>query len=350
MQPVLVVKDERFRDHLKQIPHLESPRRVKAIHEILSDASLQGRLSELVPRQATGDELTLVHTAEHIERVAKTAGKPLSSFDLDTQATERSYEVASLAVGGIFDLLDEIWTGGASRGFACVRPPGHHAGPNKAMGFCLFNNVALGARYLKEMYAAKKVMIVDIDVHHGNGTQAVFYDANEVLYVSMHQFPAFPGTGNFGEVGHGKGEGFTVNIPMGKGHGDADFSKVIYFIVNPLAQAYEPEMILVSCGFDLYHRDPLGGMRGTGDGYGLMTFFLLGIAEKVCQGRIAFVMEGGYSLRGIRECGLRVIQELCGVSSVSGKSIDKVVGASPKKLSAIAKAMEVQRKYWKIFR
>jgi acetoin utilization deacetylase AcuC-like enzyme len=218
------------------------------------------------------------------------------------------------------------------------------------MGFCLFNNVALGARYLKETYGAGKVMIVDIDVHHGNGTQAAFYGTDEVLYVSMHQFPAFPGSGNFGEVGRGKGEGFTVNIPMGKGHGDADFSKVVYFIVNPLAQAYEPDMILVSCGFDLYHRDPLGGMRGTGEGYGLMTFLLLGIAEKVCQGRIAFIMEGGYSLRGIRECGLRVMQELCGVSSVSGKFMDKVVGASPKKLPAVAKAMEMQKKYWPILR
>jgi acetoin utilization deacetylase AcuC-like enzyme len=350
MQPVLIVRDERFKDHLKQIPHLESPRRVKAFQDILGDSSLQGQLSELTPRQADAKELALVHTAEHIERVERSAEKPLTSFDFDTQATENSYEVASLAVGGIFNLLDEIWTGRCSRGFACVRPPGHHAEPNKAMGFCLFNNVALGARYLKEAHGARKVMIVDVDVHHGNGTQAVFYDTSDVLYVSMHQFPAFPGTGNFGEVGSGEGEGFTVNIPMGKGHGDADFSKVIYFIVNPLAQAYEPDMILVSCGFDLYYRDPLGGMRGTGDGYGLMTFFLLGIAEKVCRGRIAFIMEGGYSLRGIRECALRVMQELCGVSSVPGKSIDKVVGARPKKVSAIAKAMEVQRKYWKIFR
>jgi acetoin utilization deacetylase AcuC-like enzyme len=350
MQPVLILEDERFQDHLKQIPHLESPRRLKAMQDILSDSSLQGGLSDVVPRPAAEDELALVHTAEHIERVEKTAGKPLSAFDFDTQATEQSFEVASLAVGGIFSLLDGIWAGRGSRGFACVRPPGHHAEPNKAMGFCLFNNVALGARYLREVHSARKVMIVDIDVHHGNGTQAVFYGTDEVLYVSMHQFPAFPGTGNFGEVGDGKGEGFTVNIPMGKGHGDADFSKVVYFMVNPLAQAYEPDMILVSCGFDLYHRDPLGGMRGTGEGYGLMTFFLLGIAEKVCQGRIAFIMEGGYSLRGIRECGLRVMQELCGVSSVSGKSIDKVVGASPKRISAIAKAMEVQKKYWKIFR
>jgi acetoin utilization deacetylase AcuC-like enzyme len=320
------------------------------MEDILSDASLQRRLSDVVPRPAARKELQWVHTAEHLDRVEKSAEKALTSFDFDTQATEQSFEAASLAVGGIFNLLDEIWAGRASRGFACVRPPGHHAEPNKAMGFCLFNNAALGARYLKETYGVRKVMIVDIDVHHGNGTQAVFYDAKDVLYVSMHQFPAFPGTGNFGEVGGGEGEGFTVNIPMGKGHGDADFSKVIYFMVNPLAQAYEPDMILVSCGFDLYYRDPLGGMRGTGNGYGLMTFFLLGIAEKVCQGRIAFIMEGGYSLRGIRECGLRVMQELCGASSVSGRSIDKVVGASPKRLAALAKAMAVQSPYWKILR
>ncbi|MFH1123436.1 MAG: histone deacetylase, partial [Pseudomonadota bacterium] len=243
-----------------------------------------------------------------------------------------------------------IQAGNGRRGFACIRPPGHHAEPDKAMGFCLFNNVALGARYLTENGMAGRVMIVDIDLHHGNGTQAAFYERDDVLFVSMHQFPCYPGTGNYGEVGRGKGEGFTVNVPLRKGLGDEDFARIIYFLVNPLAQAYEPDMILVSCGFDLYHHDPLGGMRVTPEGYGLIAFFLLGIAEKVCGGRIVFVMEGGYSLRGIRECGLRVIQELCGISNVRGRSMDKVVGSSPKKLPALSKVKEVHGKYWKVLR
>lgn len=296
------------------------------------------------------DELAWIHTPEHIDRVAKTAGKRLTSFDLDTQATEKSYAVARLAAGGVFNLLDAIWNGQGKRGLACIRPPGHHAEPDKAMGFCLFNNIALGARYLKECRSVKRVMIVDIDVHHGNGTQAAFYDADDVLFVSMHQFPSYPGTGNFGEVGKGKGEGFTVNLPLRAGLGDEDLARSIYFLVNPLAQAYEPEIILVSCGFDLYMRDPLGGMRVTPEGYGLITFLLMGIAEKVCEGRIVFIMEGGYSLKGIRECGLRVIQELCGISNVRGRSMDRVVDSSPKKLPALSKVKEVHGKYWKVLR
>jgi acetoin utilization deacetylase AcuC-like enzyme len=349
MPPVLVIRDERFGLHLEKVPHLESPKRIKAINAVLNDPSIQGRWAEVQTREASLDELAWVHTPDYIQSVARSAGKPLTSFDLDTQASERSYEVARLAAGSVFNLLDSIWNGKGKRAFACIRPPGHHAEPDKAMGFCLFNNVALGARYLKERCSAKRVMIVDIDLHHGNGIQKVFYDTDEVLYVSMHHFPSYPGTGNFGEVGAGKGQGFTVNVPLGKGQGDDEFARIIFFLVNPLAQAYKPEMILVPCGFDLYQNDRLGTMRVTPEGYGLITFFLLGIAEKVCQGRIAFIMEGGYSLRGIRECGLRVMQELCGVSTLDPKRVDKIVASSPRRSSAISKAMEVHAKYWKVF-
>jgi len=350
MQPVLVINDERFKQHLEQVPHLENARRVKAVQSVLEDPSLNGKWAELVPRLATKEELALVHTADHIDRIEKTAGKPLYSFDMDTQTTEKSYDVARLGVGAVFGLLDEIWTGKATRGFACIRPPGHHAEPDKAMGFCLFNNVALGARYLKEHYSVSKIMIVDFDVHHGNGIQSAFYNTDDVLYVSLHQFPCYPGTGNFGEVGRGRGEGFTINIPLGKGHGDRDFAGIIHYMLNPLAQAYHPDMILVSCGFDLYMHDPLGGMTVTPEGYALITFFLLDLAEKICNGRIAFVMEGGYSLKGIRECGLRVMQELCDVPTLTRKQIEKVTGNSARKLSAIRKVIEIQKEYWRILR
>ena len=350
MQPVLVINDERFKQHLEQVPHLENARRVKAVQSVLEDPSLNGKWAELVPRLATKEELALVHTADHIDRIEKTAGKPLYSFDMDTQTTEKSYDVARLGVGAVFGLLDEIWTGKATRGFACIRPPGHHAEPDKAMGFCLFNNVALGARYLKEHYSVSKIMIVDFDVHHGNGIQSAFYNTDDVLYVSLHQFPCYPGTGNFGEVGRGRGEGFTINIPLGKGHGDRDFAGIIYYMLNPLAQAYHPDMILVSCGFDLYMHDPLGGMTVTPEGYALITFFLLDIAQKVCNGLIAFIMEGGYSLKGIRECGLRVMQELCDVPTLNRKQIEKVTGNSVRKLSAIRKVIEIQKEYWRILR
>lgn len=349
MQPVLVLKDNRFSEHLEGIPHLETSKRIEAFHSILEDPSLEGKWQEVTPRTATSEELALVHTPEYIEQVARSAEKKLTSFDLDTQATERSYEVAQLAVGGVFNLLDLISKGEAKRGFACVRPPGHHAEPDRAMGFCLFNNIALGARYLIKNHAFKRVMIVDIDLHHGNGTQAAFYGTDEVLYVSAHQFPCFPGTGNVGEMGQGKGEGFTVNIPLGKGRGDRLFPKIIYSFVSRLAQAYEPDMILVSCGFDLYMYDRVGEMLVTPEGYALMTFFLLDIAEKVCDGRIAFVLEGGYNLKGIRECGLRVMKELCDVPTLTREKIEKITKSSADKMGELKKVIDLQKKYWKIF-
>lgn len=350
MQQVLIVRDKKYEQHLEGVPHLESPKRIKAMNAVLQDPSLEGRLQFVEAREAAYEELAWVHTVEYIDRVAQSAGKRLTSFDFDTQATEKSYDVARLCVGGVFSLLDEIRKGRGKRGFACIRPPGHHAEPDRAMGFCLFNNIALAAEYLKRVHSVRRIMIVDIDLHHGNGTQKAFYLRNDVLFVSMHHFPSYPGTGNLGEVGSGRGEGYTVNIPLSKGQGDADFARLIYFVVNPLAQAYQPEIILVSCGFDLYLYDRLGTMRVTPDGYGLITFFLLAVAEKVCDGRIAFVMEGGYSLRGIRECGLRLMQELCEESHVDPKSIDRVLGSSPAKIGAVAKMREIHKKYWSVFR
>ena len=347
MQPVLVVKDKRYAHHLEGIFHLENPKRIRAIHSMLQNPSLAGRWSEVIPRLASPQELAWVHTPAYIEQVALTTDKPLFAFDLDTQTTEKSYETARLAVGGVFSLIDEIWKGKASRGFAFVRPPGHHAEPDKAMGFCLFNNTALGARYLIHHWGAKRVMIVDIDAHHGNGTQIAFYNTAEVLYVSMHQFPCYPGTGNLGEVGQGRGEGFTVNIPLPKGRGDRDFAQVIYFLLNPIAREYQPDMILVTCGFDLYRHDRLAEMQGTPTGYAMVTHLLLDIAEAVCKGRIVFIMEGGYSIKGIQECGLRVMQELCDIPSLNGKQLSKIKGSNPSRFSVLKKVMQVQRKYWK---
>ncbi|MEW6674091.1 MAG: histone deacetylase [Thermodesulfobacteriota bacterium] len=346
MQPVLVTKDRRFIEHLDRMPHLESSRRIRATYALLEDSALAGRFREVIPRPAVPDEIALVHSRNYIDRIAKSAGRALTSFDLDTQATEKSYETACLAVGAVCSLLDEMLAGNAKRGFAFVRPPGHHAEPEKAMGFCLFNNIAVGARYLKETYSVKKIMIVDIDAHHGNGTQAAFYDSDDVLYVSLHQFPGFPGTGKFGDVGRGRGEGFTVNIPLGKGCSDRDIARIIYYLINPLAISYQPEIILVSCGFDLYIGDRLAGMRVTPEGYALITFFLLNIAERVCGGRILFVMEGGYSIQGIRECGLRVMQELCNVPTLTPAIIERVPIANAARLSILKKVFDVQKKYW----
>jgi acetoin utilization deacetylase AcuC-like enzyme len=196
----------------------------------------------------------------------------------------------------------------------------------------------------------KRVMVVDIDAHHGNGTQATFYETDAVLAFSMHQFPGFPGTGRLGEVGAGRGEGFTVNVPLQKGHGDRDFLHILQFLVRPLARAYGPEIILVPCGFDLWLHDRLAGMRVTGEGYGLMAALLAEIASEVCGGRILFVMEGGYSAEGIRECGTKVMESLCRPSPAGLDSLYRLTAAPSDRLPALKKAIEMHRKYWPILK
>lgn len=351
MKSVLsVVKDQRFARHLEGVFHLESPKRLLAFETLLQHPSLVGKWTEVKPRPATPGEIAWVHSTEYIRQVEQTSGKGLSSFDIDTQATAGSYDTALLAAGGVFTLLDKIHKGEATRGFAFVRPPGHHAERERAMGFCIFNNVALGARYLQERYGVERIMIVDIDAHHGNGIQGAFYESDEVLYVSMHQFPGFPGTGKLGDVGIGKGEGYSVNIPLGKGRGDRDFATIVWHLVYPLAREFRPEILLVPCGFDLYFRDRLAGMRCTPDGYALLTRLLIEIAEATCDGRIAFIAEGGYSLKGIRECGLRVMQELCDVRMLNVKALARIKTVNPLKFSVLKKVIGVQKKYWRVLR
>ncbi len=345
-----VASDDRFMQHLENVFHLENPKRYDAMRSVLADPSLSGKLQPVAPRPATPEELAWVHTPAYIERVARTAGLPLTSFDLDTQTTAKSYETACLAAGAVFNLVEEIWSGRIQRGFAAVRPPGHHAEPDRGMGFCLFNNTALGARYLQHRHGLRRILVVDIDAHHGNGTQTVFYDTDGVLCISIHQFPGFPGTGKLGEVGRGKGEGYTVNVPLRKGHGDMDFLRILHFLVRPLARAYQPEIVLVPCGFDLWVHDRLAEMRVSAEGYGLMTALLADAAAEVCGDRIAFIMEGGYSAEGIRECGLKVLQALCRPSPSNHETVQAIEGEDPSKLGPLKKAIEIQRRYWEILK
>ena len=341
-----VVCDERFACHLQGVFHMESSKRCEAIQSVIRDPALANRLFHVAPRPATREEIGWVHTPAYIARVAATAGQPLASMDVDTQTTAESYDTARLAVGAVFSLLDAIQEGRVKRGFAAVRPPGHHAEPDRGMGFCIFNNVALGSRYLQHRYGVKRVMVVDIDAHHGNGTQAAFYETDEVLAVSIHQFPGFPGTGKLGEVGAGRGEGYTVNVPLHKGHGDRDFLLILQFLVRPLARAYQPEMILVPCGFDLWLHDRLAEMRVTAEGYGLMAALLSEIADEACGGRILFVMEGGYSAEGIRECGMKLMESLCRPLPAVLDSLHRITAESPDRLPALKKAIQIHRKYW----
>jgi acetoin utilization deacetylase AcuC-like enzyme len=343
---VLVVNDPRFALHLQNVFHLESPKRFEAFERALAHPSIVGRWHPLTIKPAEREQLLWVHTADYLDSLENTAGRQLVTLDLDTQTTERSWEVACLAVGGIFRLIDAICGGRATRGMAAVRPPGHHAEPDRAMGFCLLNNVALAARYLQKVRGVGRVMIVDVDAHHGNGTQTVFYDDDSVLYVSTHRFPAYPGTGTVGEIGRGRGKGFTVNIPMDKGAGDRAFAVIIQRIIAPLAHGFRPDFILVSLGFDLYLHDRLGGMTVTPEGYGMITAMILRMAELECRGRIAFVLEGGYSVKGIEACGLRFLQQLCD----TGRRDDDPPGIRTRGFSSspatVSRVIEVQKAFW----
>ncbi|BBO69959.1 hypothetical protein DSCA_38890 [Desulfosarcina alkanivorans] len=343
---VLVVNDPRFSLHLQKVFHLESPRRLDAFNRALAHPSVAGRWHALPIEPAEREQLLWVHSAGYLDGLEKTSGRQLVSLDMDTQTTEHSWEVACLAVGGLFRLMDGICDGRATRGVAAVRPPGHHAEPHRAMGFCLLNNVALAARYLQNVHGVERIMIVDIDAHHGNGTQVAFYDDPSVLYVSTHRFPAYPGTGNIGEIGEGPGKGFTVNIPMDKGAGDRAFAAVVQQIVAPLAHGFRPGAVLVSLGFDLYLHDRLGGMNVTPEGYGVLTAMLIGMAERECRGRIAFVLEGGYSVKGIETCGLRFLQQLCDTDSRNRDPSGVGTRRPPFMPTIISRVIDVQKAFW----
>jgi len=230
-------------------------------------------------------------------------------------------------------------------GFALVRPPGHHAEANRAMGFCIFNNVAIGALYLIKKFTLNKILIVDWDLHHGNGTQHSFYDNSQILYFSTHQYPFYPGTGNFGDVGEGKGKGFTINVPLQPGAGDEEYGMIFKKILIPIAREFSPDFILVSAGFDIHFDDPLGGMRVTPEGFASLTRMLMDCAQQICNGKLAMVLEGGYGLKGLRDSVQAVLLEL------SGKTQSKTVPlkSSGEIDSVINQVKKAQQEFWRCF-
>ncbi len=343
MPYLAIIRDERYLEHIAGEGHPESPNRLRVIHHLI-DAEFSD-LQHIPPRLATEDELALIHDPFYIRAVANTEGKTHSQLDPDTGLSARSYEIARLAAGGLLQAIDSLISPDASRltshaVFAFVRPPGHHAEPSRGMGFCLFNNVAIAAEYAKERYGLTRVLIVDWDLHHGNGTQRAFYDDPEVLFFSSHQYPYYPGSGNFGEVGSGKGEGFTVNAPFPHGFGDAEYLDVYDRILKPIALEYRPELILVSAGFDPYVKDPLGGMGVTGEGFGGLASIVRDIAEQTCGGKVLITLEGGYNPDGLREGVRAVLQAFTGVPAAIHAP------ASPAAERVIQNIIAHQKKYW----
>ncbi len=342
-----VVRSDIYKEHLADYPHVESPQRLEVIYDMLDSADMAGKFVTISPRPATHDELAWIHSESHIQRVAATQGKPYASLDPDTKTTPVSYEAAKLAVGGLFSLVDKIYDGTVRNGFALARPPGHHAERDRAMGFCLFNNVALGARYAMNRYSAGRVLIVDWDLHHGNATQNSFFHDPAVLYFSTHQFPYYPGSGSLREVGWGEGKGFTVNVPLGPGHGDGEFFQIFKQILCPIAKEFKPDFILLSAGFDTYMDDPLGGMKVTPKGYAALTRITMDLAKECCSERLAVTLEGGYHLEGLRESVKAVLKELAQESILTRLDLESLEQGLPPLI--VKEVVHTQEKYWPCF-
>jgi acetoin utilization deacetylase AcuC-like enzyme len=279
---------------------------------MLEEGDMGGRFEEVPVRKATKQDLLRIHSESYIERIEATSGQEYTFLDADTQACAESYETAILAAGGLCQAIDMVHSGELQNAFALVRPPGHHAERSYAKGFCLFNNVAVGARYAQEILNLHRVLIVDWDLHHGNGTQHSFEDDASILYFSTHQYPYYPGTGALDEIGIGKGAGYTVNVPLSAGFGDADYVGIYQTILRPMALEFRPDLVLVSAGFDIYFGDPLGGMNVTPSGFAGLTRIILDIAEECCKGRAILTLEGGYDLDGLRSSVRQVLIELAG--------------------------------------
>jgi acetoin utilization deacetylase AcuC-like enzyme len=340
-----VVKDLIYLQHRTGDYHPESHHRLEVIYDMLKENSLQGRFAELAPRPATDAELELNHSPDYIQQVAGTAGRVFTSLDPDTSTSPRSWEAAQMAAGGVLVAIDRVLQGEFDSCFALVRPPGHHAEKSWGKGFCLFNNIAIGAHYALKQHGLERILIVDWDLHHGNGTQHSFYNDPRVLFFSTHQYPYYPGSGSLVEAGEGRGAGFTVNVPLSGGQGDGDFLEIYRVLLKPLALSFKPQLVLVSAGYDIYFDDPLGGMEVTPEGFAALTACIMDLAQSTCQGKVVLSLEGGYHLEGLRKSVKATIQQLAGDAIAQEKKVEgKVLGSTGKIIEAVRK---VQKDFWK---
>ncbi|MEI6045401.1 MAG: histone deacetylase [Chloroflexota bacterium] len=306
--------------------HPESVGRLARFPQIIAEllAEETGHFTSLEPQEAPLTQIARVHDASYLEDLRDFCESGGGRIDPDTHVSEGSYRAARYAVGGLLRGIEAVLVGEVQNAFALVRPPGHHALTNRSMGFCLFNNVALAARHLIEEYGLHRILIVDWDVHHGNGTQNIFYDDPRVLYYSSHQSPLYPGTGSLDEIGVGQGCGYNVNLPLPPGSGDTVMEQAFTRILEPLAERYEPEFILVSAGYDAHWRDALHttALQVSTLGFATMVDRVKRLAETFCQGRLALTLEGGYDPAALADSVYATLRVLAGESPEKAASHD----------------------------
>jgi len=337
-----LVKEDIYLDHITDDFHPENPGRLRSIYEMLEEIDREG-LVYVPARPATRDEIALIHEQHYITMIEETRGRVQTRLDPDTVASARSYDAACMAAGGFLQLVDAAVSGEIDNGFALVRPPGHHAEAGRAMGFCIFNNVAIAARYLQKKHGLTRILIVDFDVHHGNGTQHSFYEDPSVLYISAHQYPHYPGTGWYEETGQGEGKGYTINVPLTYGTNDADYLYVFREVIVPVSRLFRPEIVLVSAGFDTHRNDPLGGMAVTERGFAKMTRMLMDVAAHECAGKVCLVLEGGYDITALTNSVRTVIMELKETPVYIAEYEDGETDAAAQIVSKVKKAV---KPYW----
>jgi len=341
MTKTALVIDRRYLAHFAGRAHPERPDRMRVMLDMAENLARPG-LRTFAPREATPGEIALCHTPPYIDAVERTAALQRFDFDPDTHTSPDTFRTALLAAGGVLTAAEAVIDGAADNAFAIVRPPGHHALANRAMGFCFFNNVAITAEWLIKRRGLRRVMIVDWDLHHGNGTQDAFYERDDVLYVSTHQFPHFPGTGSFQEIGAGKGAGFSVNAPMPAEFGDDEYLRVFDDLLMPIGRKFNPEFILVSCGFDCHFRDPLGAMEVSEEGFKQMARRVRRLAAECCGGKVVAALEGGYDLEAIANSGREVLEEF-------GRDADEPFGMprdGARVIPLIERAMRGAGRHW----
>jgi acetoin utilization deacetylase AcuC-like enzyme len=306
--------------------HAENPARTKALRHMAAEllAASGGSFSSLEPARAEVGQIAAVHDQRYIEALQRFCEAGGGQIDLNTTASPGSYEAALYAAGGLLRGIEAVLAGEAANAFALVRPPGHHAVPQGSLGFCLFNNVAVAARYLLDVRGLERVLIVDWDVHHGNGTQDIFYDDPRVLFFSSHQDGTYPGTGSFWETGEGRGKGFNVNLPLPAGSGDAVLERAFEVLLEPLAARFKPEFILVSAGYDGHWRDPLARLNLSAEGYARLTRRVIQLADTYCQGRLALTLEGGYNIEALTSSVRATLEVLAGASAEEAATEDQV--------------------------